>query len=1176
MSRPPTQEQSAGINARNRNLLLEAGAGTGKTTVMVSRYCDRIEFEELATDQILAFTFTEKAAVQLRRRIRLELAARASSCGDPETKARLERVVADFGGSWVTTIHGFCRRLLASHPVAAGIDPAFRVLDASESERASRRAFARALDEFTQAENIDRDEIVAAYGADGLRTTIRDAFGQMRAEGDTDPRLPEVVPADLPRAIAELIRCAEVALAEGKPAVEQRLRIERALELALGFPGQMPEIDQLALMRTDSKKEAVNNCSLAVEKSVKAIAENDEGVRVHAHLAELLELFARHYREVKEERSGLDFEDLQLLSLDLLREHPAIRDRYRGRLVEVMVDEFQDTNRMQLELVGLLQGPETSVFSVGDEFQSIYGFRNADIEVFREQRRQLRADENGQVLPLSGNFRSRPEVIAAANRFAGSLLPEFRELKMGSPDQGGPPPTDGGEAVELLVSDEKGWDKDALGFSPDSTTPISSMAEARFLAGRLRGIVDSGDSEAGEIVILLRSYTHVDAYETALEEVGLRPYVIGGSGYWSHQQAGDLLAILNTIANPLDDEALLGAMASPACAASPDALWLLRRAAGRGRHLWPAVDALCGDRELEEEAARWAAEIPATDLEGISRLHAVVTELRRVGTRIGLEQLIDRTIAETGYDVAVLIRPPGAVRMANLRKLLRLAREYESTEGRDLRGFLEYAEFGAEIDREASAATEVEGHDGVRIMTIHKAKGLEFPVVAVPGLGRKLLIPDSSGLSIERDRDGRWHTAMKLKRVGSPPIDLYESAELKAEGKERESEEELRLFYVAMTRAERRLILSSVAPSSSSMNRTTENTPVISRLLTGLGHGEAPVEERLPIGSPLPRPDLSADFPEASLLIRVNAAPDPDRQDHRAPELAARAGPGSPAPVPVLAATTTSPPLSVAPMPPPPLPALSYSALGAYERCGYRFYVERVLRIRLRAEPGDSEGAVSKAERYGFGNVVHSLLEWSAHRDWMVPTADQIADALRAEEIEPEARRVADAAGQITGWIDSSLCAELLADRARVRVEVPLLLDLAGSVLRGSIDLLHEPDSGMPTVVDFKTNRLGDRSPEEMASRYEIQRNLYALATAIATGVGEVRVAYVFLERPDDPVMTTLGEAEIAAARSDLEARVERIRGGDFAATKSPDWPLCHDCPARRRLCPGPAAQPAN
>ncbi len=280
------------------------------------------------------------------------------------------------------------------------------------------------------------------------------------------------------------------------------------------------------------------------------------------------------------------------------------------------------------------------------------------------------------------------------------------------------------------------------------------------------------------------------------------------------------------------------------------------------------------------------------------------------------------------------MRPAGEARFANVRKLMRLAAEFESREGRDLRGLLDFLAARAENDAEAQAATAAEGHDGVRIMTVHNAKGLEFDVVAVPDLSRSLLAGARPPLlTLGREQPPR--VGMQLRRLGSGAINLYDYVELCEEAKERDSEEGLRLFHVAATRARERLILSGVVKPEPS-RETKASTPVVERLVEALGV-ERDADATVAVPPPQPRPGLDAAFAPGEIAVRVNL-PSPERAaeltETRRDVAAERAlGEGPP-------------PLVERHPPVVPSRPLSYTAISAYEECPYRFYMERVLGLR--------------------------------------------------------------------------------------------------------------------------------------------------------------------------------------------------------------------------------------
>jgi ATP-dependent exoDNAse (exonuclease V) beta subunit len=1133
----PTAEQAAAIAVRDRDVFCEAGAGSGKTRVLVGRYCDAVVNGEARIDEVLAFTFTERAAAELRQRIRRELGRRsreAAAGGDEFRAAELRGLARETERAWVTTIHGFCRRLLGRHPVAAGLDPRFRVIDAPAAERLRGRAAREALRELVEAGDEAVMRAAAAYKPWRLGNIALAAHERLRSQGMAHPRLPEVPE-----------------------------------------PRRSPEGDAPL---TPEQRHAALDARAALER--------------------VLETLDRRYEGLKGTRSGLDFADLELRAVEVLRGSEAVRELWRGRFRHLMVDEFQDTNRVQLELIDALSGPDTRLFTVGDEHQSIYRFRNADLEVFRAERRAAKESATTEVRDLRGNFRSRPPVLAAANLVGATLLEGFTPLTSGRAADPADP------QVELMLTLNEGrgashrkWKdhEESLRMPPSESIP-ATVAQARALAERLRTLVDAGEAAPGEIVVLLRAFTHVDAYDDALRRFGLEPYVVGGRGYWSQQQVEDLLRLLSVIANPLDDEVLFGALASPANEVSPDALWLLRAAVGAGP-IWPTVERTFGegDSDFEPEDPDRLGQIPEEDEARLRRFCAILPELRAEAPLLPLDALVERTMNAFGYDLALLARSQPAGRMANVRKLMRLAAEFERTDGRDLRSFLaQAAEATKRDEREGLAPVQAEGYDGVRIMTVHGAKGLEFPVVAVPELDRRLDVAHQpADIWIGRpELDGSpARFGLRLAFPTAQSLGAWELTELDAEEKEAEAEESCRLVYVAATRAQERLILSGVyKPDDLEPCELKTSQTAIQRLLPRLADlGWSGGEETVEL--PPPEPALEGTPAAAAARLRVSISePGEERSLELGRELA-----------PVRDATDRNrggvPPILDPARSNVPLGHLSYSALDAYKRCGYRFYVERVLGVRAGLggavsstsddapredadpdlAPGDelAEPAPDEApERpptaaLALGNAVHAALEWSARRDWAAPDDEHLAalmshEGIVGEEAFERARRLVD------GWLASPLRAELGARPANA--EAPFVLPLAGTILRGSIDLLVRDDDGA-TVVDYKTDHVGSTATAVVGERYAAQRAVYALAAA-GRSSGVVRAAHVFLERPDEPVVEAFDSAAREAARGRLGELIERIRSGAFEPAREPYAALCFGCPAAPRLCPRPAWRP--
>ncbi len=1159
MSPPPrTDQQRAAVGDRDRDVFLRAGAGTGKTTVLVDRFCAAALDPEIGIEKVLAFTFTERAADQLRRRVREELG--------PEV---------DTDRAWISTIHGFCRRLLASHPAAAGIDPRFRVVDEAEADRLAARAFDSSLEQLVAEGEADALEFAAANRRRTLLEMTRGAYDELRSHGYPDPALPEPPPVDTAAALGELVAAAgeahaECAEATGPKGEISRRRIGEAAGLDPGAePGEelLERLGSLVIVSPGKhfKGNACERYTRALKGARSAVAAYVLAP-AYEQLRDLVSGFGRRYEELKTERSALDFEDLQLKTVELLSGSERVRDRYREQFRHLMVDEFQDTNALQLRLIEQLRGPDTRLFLVGDEFQSIYGFRHADVEVYRREHRRFAEGEepNGEALPLTGNFRAAPELVAATNAIGAGLLDGFEPLtaSVEIPAPGTEP------QVEFLLTEDrkKDWEAEEteLPRPHDDPSSGSKVAEALRLAARLRELVEDGE-DPSEIVVLLRAFTHVSAFERALSEAGLDPYVVGGRGFWSQQQIEDLRCLLAVVANPLNDEALFGALASPACAVLPDTLWLLRKTGtapgegGRDRlfHIWPLLSDLAEGREPHTGDPAAAELIPAEELERLREFHATLIELRRVGTEGGLETLVDRVATRFGYDLATLVREDGPARWANVRKLMRLAREFEAREGPDLGGFLSYLDDrAASRDREAEAASRAEGHAGVRVMTVHAAKGLEFGVVAVGDLGRGLQL-GWTPLRVAPGEDGpdggeATRVGVQLGRLGRPGERLHDYEELTELARDREAEEEARLAYVAATRAKRRLLLSGTFNPKLSEDKLS-GQPISQQLIQRLLDGDvADREVTIPAAevqrAPTGRLTVSVSSPGPGIGARLLTA----REPHAGPAAAAEA----------------DPPLGRPEIPPALIGGLSYSALSDFKNCGYRFYVKRVLGIAEPDEPGvsaeeDGGSSVEARRRFGPGVAVHDLLEWSARNGWRDPGAERAADALREQGLEADDALVETALGLVRAWLESPLREEI--GGSRVSAEVPFVLSVSGTLLRGSIDLLVERPDGSALVVDYKTDRLEGRDPGEAAERYETQRDIYALAAASRRA--PVETAYVFLERPDEPVRQTIDAGALDAARSRTEELLKDLARGEFEVTRNPHRALCYDCPAAERLC---------
>jgi ATP-dependent exoDNAse (exonuclease V) beta subunit len=1094
-----TDEQRQAVARRAEALALSAAAGSGKTSVLVERFVRAVREDGIAPARILAITFTERAAGELRARVR----ARLLELGDREA-------ARDTEAAFVGTFHGFCARLLRTHPLAAGLDPGFTIIDEGLAGRLRELAFTDAVREFLEGERPEAVDLLAAYGIDRVRSMVEQVHAELRSRGQRLPRLPAA---------------------------------------AGGEQGEVVDI------------EAAGDCRL---------------------LDELLGRFGGAFERLKAARAAVDFDDLELIARELLTERESLRRAWSERFELLMVDEFQDTNPRQLGILRALD--RGNLFTVGDEFQSIYGFRHADVSLFRARRAELA--ERGASLALTRNFRSREPLLQVVNavfaeRFDGYVplvAGRFEAPARGSAEPPGPLAQGAGEqdeaAVELLLTDMGGWEqREELVAAVAAGLPYAQpwrQAEARMLARRVAELVEGGHARAGDVVVLLRASGDLEVYERALQLCGLRTLAAVGA-FWRHQQIGDLVSYLRALANPLDEESLYAALASPLGGCSRDCLALLAQdAAQQRRGVWAtAVEAVMGG------AGELLAGLRAEDRDALRAFCVRLQQERRTASRRTISELIERVIDARGYREYVLALDWGERRLANVHKLLRLARRFEAGEGRDLRGFLDHVEHLTEaVKVEPDAPVEGVEPDAVRLMTVHAAKGLEFPVVCLADLGRQ---PNTQtpGLLVDGDRIGLRH--VPLDGAESTPALDYE--ELCQERRQREAEEEDRILYVAMTRARERLLLSG-AVEFERWPASRQAAPAISWLARALAAnlaellmaGQAP-PEHLDVGSVGVRLHLNtaagavqtllapvpAATPPAGVVDPMSADPRPAQGAVPIPDGPASGGPEG------LAGRSPGEVASGHER----IAALSYTSLSELERCGYRYYLERVLGLgedRSAARPASAERGLEARAR---GTLVHRLMESLDFALPRPPSPGEVTSVARAmglrvgEGERAEIARMIDAASRV-GLL------ERVAAAATVRREYPFAFALAAQqpLITGVIDLLARAADGSCLVVDYKSDRVapGVELAGLVTRDYGVQRLLYALAV-LREGAPEVEIVHWFLERPEEWVSAAYTAAERPALERELAGRIARAQERRFAVSPAPHRGLCLTCPGRTGLC---------
>lgn len=1208
--------------------LVSCGAGGGKTSLLVNHYVHLLA-SGVSPHEIVAVTFTEAAAAELKDRLRRECRARAQLGAEDRDWKALAREIES---APVSTIHGFCARVLREHALAAGVDPAFDVLGETESRLLLAEVVRKSLlDRLTD----DRESAARLVGELGLSRASEQVANLVQWRGQLGDWLAK------PWTAAELVehwnKHTDAALAQGisdliggpewkaaVQALQQLLDADKSSKFAAAcaevldralLAEQAGNLESLCALRQckvtispgktpDPLADAAAKAARSLKNDKGAIAESIDALAALTHepsdsaaalltealLAETREAITA-YEAAKAEQHALDFEDLQLRVRDLWQQRPEILQRTRERVRHLLIDEYQDTSRLQEEVLGALAGEGGARrFVVGDPKQSIYGWRDADLKVWYRTREAMEGIAGAQgYVPLKKCFRSTPTLLRFFNQlFAHPAVmgtppadPQpyeayyETELEPHREDEGAPaaelllvsaPPAGAGESSdEGEGSDEEGASTDGLRF-----------AEAKLLADRVLALVKGSkplqvlDRETGnqrpaefrDFAVLLRSFTDVGIYEWAFRQAGIPTYVYAGKGYFSVQEVRDVTSALRAIENTQDEVALVGALRSPLFGLSDETLFWVRER-GHGANWWQRL------KSSAAEPSPLAEVITAGELGRLRQAVAILGDLRVRKNRLRLSELIRELIGRTQL-LAVLAALPGAPQTtANLQKLVDIAVAYELTGSYSLRGFLGWLqELQLHEEREGEAAIEDEKSNSVKFMTQHSAKGLEWPVVLLPDLNRE-----------PRAESGvfRWHPDLGCMAFRKQDENEKWPGFGQLLGERRQAEqlaEQRRLFYVACTRARDRLILSSGFKTKPE------------KLKDGEVH--SPAQAELTRGRPLAwLLEAFGVTPEKLATLVTEGHTEVQLHDdwsglvegsvYRTSEVQPATGPGGtgvtgeqtagldPASVKQLAA-------QVGPV------SRCYQArrrftateLAVYDFCPRRYELTYVAGwpTETLELPTLSQG--DQLTETELGDVIHHLLRLVGTQG--VEELDKVLDSelglpahleVRAKQQKDQLRQ------QVALFLESDLYIKTVQGAPELRTEMRVVFPLCPAcdgamqtvAIEGVLDAFVADGQGQTYILDYKTG-----SPDDDGNRrmYEFQVGLYCAAVEKWRGKCPVKAWLVYLQ-PDKTCRRELKVPEIAAEAVERAATmVADIWKGAFAPPASPP---CPSCPLRR-WCP--------
>ncbi|MBN1943067.1 MAG: UvrD-helicase domain-containing protein [Phycisphaerae bacterium] len=1211
-------QQAAAVERAGKNTALLSGAGCGKTLVLARRFTELLMSHAATADpqgraeamsRFVALTFTDKAALEMAQRVRALLRDLAARAGSDEDRRGLLGWLEAASEARISTIHGFCAAVLRACAVEAGLDPAFTVCaETVVTDRMIAEAAEETILSALEEGDVGTADLLTETTFDSLVKIVRDLV-ERRTQCDLHAFIDP----------ARTLKCWREQLQQARQAAQQRLREDKSLAQwteTLNTFSCSDTADKLYPFVAEAKaslqqilNQPLEQCGEAfanmercgkpgnagkqsawpvspkdIHAKLKALAaavkeyappaENfteidEQSARAAAALARLAVAADERYRRAKRAGSLLDFDDLILHTRDLLKNNGAPRKRLASGVEQLLIDEAQDTDATQLDLLlSLLRSdpdtppPEGKLFLVGDAKQSIYRFRGAQVEVFENLCETLGSSRR---VDLDVSFRTNEAGTSFVNDVFGPMMGRAY-APIHSHGKAGP----GHPSVEILLAEASAEDGRAGEFE-DAESAVAAQAAltaqriAEMLAGGEKIVRDAETKayrpvRAGDIAILFSRMPPSLLFERELQKRNLPYYVVAGAGFFHQQEIHDALNALQAVANPFDDPAVLGALRSAMFGLSDDTLMHLART-----HTPPYLPGLA-PRRLAEKIGQ----------EQLESLHFACDLLRRLSARkdaMGVDELLQRLIEETGYEAALLSRPQGRRAAGNVRRLLEYARAAA--------GRMDLAEFIAEMNEQSlsesrfeQASVAGEDEDVIRLMTIHKAKGLEFPVVFVPDLNRgrrektrKVLLRRdwglTTGLVFGRGDANEWDE--EEQNGDKSPAPLAHRLAAAAE-KDDQARETLRSYYVALTRHEDHLVLVG-ADMRGKDGRIRETGSFLAQLddvldISGrLGAGET----ILPYGGGKYQAILRRETPGPPVVSPAVSTTKPSRLD---------------------SGNDSTPPLLG------PLPEslgeveLAVTALSDFEQCPALFH----WRYELRGPEGDfgfrkqqeihpipglqSEIAVEPTPNLKFeiqnlkseispallGTLLHRCMELY-HFARPQPAGELIARVLAERDDLPPTNAeelTALLEGMLATFRDQPL-AEQLASATQMHRELDFLLRAGRASLRGQIDLLFRDAAGAWRIVDWKSDRAETQADlDHKLQRYELQLLVYALAVSRFTGEPPADASLYFLR--NGRVRSVQMSAETLAA---AEKRIETLTSQLIAARRENHFIACgkETCP---------------
>ena len=1037
----PTKDQKKAKVTIDKNVSVSAGAGSGKTRVLVERFLyileqTRYDANPVIPEEILAITFTRKAAGEMKEKLYDDLRNMLTSEIDEETGKKIDiefwqEVMNSIEQAPITTIHGLCNRLLKENPVEAALDPGFQVAEEYEYDEYIRTCVIEFLQKQLMDKSVAMQTLCNTYGIPSVISQIVDLANQLddisKFKDFSSPYVANIATESMQKSSMKILL---YQLLDFLPQLGKKTQAAQKLtEMSADMPNIEKELSEesnsYSLLEYYFGKRGLAARG-KISDAVKAAKEvyfallriqaDKKALEVISPWQQVLSAFHQYLNQCKEKDGILGFDDLERLAIKLLRENNDVRHKYQNKFRYIMVDEFQDTNESQRKLIYLLCGESSEVlegnklFIVGDPKQSIYRFRGADVSVFKRVRDEI--ESNGGVnVKLRDNFRSVDKILDTCNHLFPQLMGEDDTRDV---------------FYESLVANRKSTkipEFIKVSYLDDDSKSKARQYEAAAIARNMLAKHAKGEPYSN-MTVLLRAMTNVDTLTDVFRQFGI-PYVVAdGRGFYERQEVIDVLHLLIVLHNKHRDLELVGVLRSPYFGIDDETITrLFLQAADENKCVW---DVLMGYKILDN------ADIKQQML---GRAKDILFGLRQDATYLALTELLNRIDRVLNLRGILALQEDGEVKLANVKKLFGLAKQFALEKQGTLNDWNEYvAELRAVEVRETAA--NINAGDSVEIMTIHKSKGLDFKTVYLPQLNSE----GANDKSVIRFDEYFGLGIQALMDDGN----LCQSSVL-IDSKERdkllENEEKHRLLYVAMTRAKDNLVMSGTFKIGGTSNSDNWFNTLCSAF-----------------------PENENGIVEISVLEGTK-------------QVATTIGQGN-----VDIATVNH--SDIAPIQDFDANGQEYftaSHLQAYLHCPRQYFYQREGLPTVEVEAENTSGILPAST---IGSLLHRALEL-----YDGSNADAAFEEAMEEIPEANASNTVKARQMMMDYISSDIFKAMPEEKMR---EVNFNFQLEDFFFSGIIDCLYNNPDGTVSLVDYKTGKAPEK--DELKLGYAYQLALYKFA----------------------------------------------------------------------------------